>query len=55
MRDPKGKSVKDLFPAIFEDTDEEEYEQEPLSQSDIDELQQIMREENERIHANQQE
>ena len=55
MRDPKGKSVKDLFPDIFEDTDEEEDEHESLSQSEIDELQQIMREENARIHANQQE
>jgi len=55
MRDPHGKSVKDLFPAIFEDIDDEEDEQESLSQSEIDELQQIMRDENARIHANQQE
>jgi hypothetical protein len=54
MRDPKGKSVKDLFPDIFEDTDDEEDEPEPLSQSDIDELQQLMREESARIHTNQQ-
>jgi hypothetical protein len=53
-RDPKGKSVKDLFPAIFEDNDDEEDEPEPLSQSDIDELQQLMRDESARIH-NQQE
>ena len=55
MRDPRGKSVKDLFPAIFEDTNDEEDEPEPLSQSDIDELQQLMRDESARIHANQQE
>ena len=54
MRDPKGKSVKDLFPDIFEDTDDEEPDPEPLSQADIDELQQLMRDESARIH-NQQE
>ena len=54
MRDPHGKSVKDLFPDIFEDTDDEEPDPEPLSQSDIDELQQLMRDESARIH-NQQE
>ena len=36
-RDSHGKTVKDLFPMLFEDDDEEEHE--PISQEDIDELQ----------------
>ena len=36
-RDSHGKTVKDLFPMLFEDDDEEEHE--PISQEEIDELQ----------------
>jgi hypothetical protein len=36
MRDPKGKTVADMFPEIFEDDDEEET---MLSEDDISELQ----------------
>ena len=35
MRDPKGKTVKDVFPALF--ADEEEYH-EPLDEQDRNEL-----------------
>lgn len=38
MRDPKGKTVRDLFPAIFEDEDEEQRESQ-LSEDEIKELQ----------------
>jgi hypothetical protein len=36
MRDPKGKTVADMFPEIFEDDDEEET---MLTADDISELQ----------------
>lgn len=36
-RDSHGKTVKDLFPMLFEDDDEEKHE--PISQEEIDELQ----------------
>jgi len=40
MRDPKGKTVKDVFPALFDD--EEEYH-EPLDEQDRNELVELMR------------
>ena len=41
MRDPKGKTVKDLFPALFEDEDEEVAP--PLTEAEQQELQELMR------------
>jgi len=41
MRDPKGKTVKDLFPALFEDDDEEPAP--PLTEAEQQELQELMR------------
>ena len=41
MRDPKGKTVKDLFPALFEDDDEEVAP--PLTEAEQQELQELMR------------
>ena len=41
MRDPKGKTVKDLFPALFED--EEEDIAPPLTEAEQQELQELMR------------
>jgi hypothetical protein len=38
MRDPKGKTARDLFPALFEDDDDEK-EPVMLSDDDIAELQ----------------
>ena len=41
MRDPKGKTVADMFPQIFED--DEEYEDEPpITDDEIAELQALM-------------
>lgn len=37
MRDPKGKTARDLFPTLFEDDDDKEHEM--LSDEDIAELQ----------------
>ena len=45
MRDPQGKTVADMFPMLFDDDDDEP----PISQEDIDELQ----EEIESINAEQ--
>ena len=42
MRDPKGKTVKDLFPALFEDDDEEEVVP-PLTEEERNELQELMK------------
>jgi len=41
MRDPKGKTVKDLFPALFEDEDEEVAP--PLTEEERKELQELMK------------
>ena len=41
MRDPKGKTVKDLFPVLFED--EEEDIAPPLTEAEQQELQELMR------------
>lgn len=46
MRDPKGKTARDLFPALFEDDDEKEPAM--LSDDDIAELQADMAAWNER-------
>ena len=45
MRDPKGKTVSDLFPQIFEDEDDDEP---PISDEDAAKLQALM------THMNQQ-
>ena len=40
MRDAKGKTVKDLFPFLFEDDDEEDdYETPQMTDEDIDKMQ----------------
>lgn len=41
QRDPKGRTVKDLFPALFEDEDEEVAP--PLTEAEQQELQELMR------------
>jgi len=41
MRDPKGKTVTDMFPQIFEDDDD--YEDEPpITEDEVAELQSLM-------------
>lgn len=44
MRDPKGKTVADMFPMLF---DNEETEEQILSQEDIDEMVSLIDEVNE--------
>ena len=47
FRGSEGKTVKDMFPAIFDDDD---YEMEPaITQEEQDELQALMAAENERL------
>ena len=41
MRDPKGKTVQDLFPHIFDDEDEDDA-QDRLTEEDRKELQQLI-------------
>lgn len=41
MRDPKGKTFKDIFPSLFE-MDEENDESDTCSQEDWEDLQQLM-------------
>lgn len=41
MRDPKGKTVTDIFPSLFEE-DEEPEESDTISQADVDDLKQLM-------------
>ena len=44
MRDSKGKTVKDFFPMLFEDPDDDDREPaEPLSEEDFAEEQNLMR------------
>ena len=49
MRDPKGKTARDLFPAIFEDDDDND-EPVMLSDDDIAELQADMAAWNEQVN-----
>ena len=49
MRDPKGKTARDLFPSIFEDDDDND-EPVMLSDDDIAELQADMVAWNERVN-----
>lgn len=41
MRDPKGKTVADMFPTLFEEDGEPE-ESDTISEADKDDLQQLM-------------
>ena len=40
MRDPKGKTVSDMFPMLFDD--EEEEDEQPITKEDVADLQQLM-------------
>ena len=50
FRGSEGKTVKDMFPTIFEDDDD--YEMEPsITQEEQDELQELMAAENARLES----
>ena len=48
MRDPKGKTVSDMFPQIFDDDDEYEFVP-PISDEEAQEMQDLMAAENARL------
>ena len=52
MRDPKGKTVSDMFPQIFDDDDEYEFEP-PISDEEAQEMQGLIDAENERLRLEQ--
>ena len=52
MRDPKGKTVSDMFPQIFDDDDEYEFEP-PISDEEAQEMQDLIDAENERLRLEQ--
>jgi len=54
MRDPKGKTVRDIFPSIFQDDDNDDPDTPTISSSEVERLRALMREENERLQSKQQ-
>ena len=40
MRDPKGKTVSDMFPMLFDDDDDDD--EPPITKEDVEDLQQLM-------------
>jgi len=53
MRDPKGKTVSDMFPQVFNDDDEYEFEP-PISDEEAQEMQGLIDAENERLRLEHQ-
>lgn len=53
MRDPKGKTVSDMFPQVFDDDDEYEFES-PISDEEAQEMQGLIDAENERLRLEHQ-
>ena len=49
MRDPKGKTVRDIFPSLFPTDDVDASDSAPISSSEVERLRAMMREENARL------
>lgn len=50
MRDPKGKTPRDIFPSLFQDDDDDDAtDAAPIDDKEVARLRQMMREENERL------
>ena len=49
MRDPKGKTPRDIFPSLFQDDDTDNSDTPTISSSEVERLRQMMREENARL------
>lgn len=50
MRDPKGKTVADIFPMLFDDDEDDEP---PITEEEVDNLQQLMADINAQIQQEQ--
>ena len=53
MRDPKGKTPRDIFPSLFQD-DDDATDAAPIDDKEVARLRQMMREENARLQSKQQ-
>ena len=49
MRDPKGKTVRDIFPSLFQDDDNDATDSAPIDDKEVARLRAMMREENARM------
>lgn len=49
MRDPKGKTPRDIFPSLFQDDDNDATDSAPIDDKEVARLRQMMREENARL------
>jgi len=49
MRDPKGKTPRDIFPSIFPTDDDDSTDSAPIDDKEVARLRQMMREENARL------
>lgn len=49
MRDPKGKTPRDIFPSLFTTDNDDSTDSAPISSSEVERLRAIMREENARL------
>lgn len=54
MRDPKGKTPRDIFPSLFPTDDDDATDSAPIDAEEVARLRAIMREENARIQQKQQ-
>ena len=49
MRDPKGKTPRDIFPSLFQDDDPDATDSAPIDDKEVARLRALMREENARL------
>ena len=49
MRDPKGKTPRDIFPSLFQGDDPDATDSAPIDDKEVARLRQLMREENARL------
>ncbi len=54
MRDPKGKTPRDIFPALFPTDDDDATDSAPIDANEVARLRALMREENARLKEKQQ-
>ena len=54
MRDPKGKTVEDMFPMLFDD-DDDDYDEPPISEKDVADMQALMKAYNSQIEEKETE